>query len=177
MAGLYSSCLTSKRTYHICVDTPANLSKFCIISYSCIGINNYLNKKSNLKKNKEERGMERVCVRVWVCAVWPIDPHSRCPVLAACFWECPVATFSLAPPHRRQSAQAEGSFLELAQDSPSKPGPWNALLKQTPAHLQGLSGTLPSPSSWVSLAALPLGAPHGSDQVGEGNRHICFSPF
>lgn len=105
--------------------------------YSCIGINNYLNKKkSNLKNmRKREEWRERVCVHVWVCAVWPIDPHSSCPVLATCFRGCPVATFSLAPPHRTQSPQAEGSCLKLAQGSPIKPGPWNALLKQTPAHL------------------------------------------
>lgn len=51
---------------------------------------------------------KRESVHVWVCAVWPIDLHSR----------CPVATFSLVLPHRTQTPQAEGSCLELAQGFP-----------------------------------------------------------
>lgn len=49
----YSSCFTSGRTYHICVDTPANLSKFCIIFTAALESTIILI-KSQIKKNKRE---------------------------------------------------------------------------------------------------------------------------
>lgn len=66
----YSSCFTSGRTYHICVDTPANLSKFCIIFTAALESTIILI-KNQIKKNEEERGMKResLCACLGVCSL------------------------------------------------------------------------------------------------------------
>lgn len=102
-----------RQGFHIHVDTPANVCEFCITSYNCIGIDNYLNKiQVNKKEEEGGRKTESLCARVRTCAVWPAHrPALRCPVLASCVtW--------VDPPPRSRCPRAKGSHLHLAWLSP-----------------------------------------------------------